>query len=724
MNVSQKIPIFLLLLYSNGSAQVIQQVPIGQNRIIPNVILPNLPKPDITGSVSSKDVIPKSFDLEQGKLQESLNSVVYSGAPLEDVLLSVASKAQINLVISDGVSTATKEKEVRLQLYNVTYETVLRHLLAMHGLGGINEGGILKIDTIERISTGIERVQEEQENARFLGQTQVMPYQVKYNNDLAGRRATELAQILSSLLEDYQQNGKLRVAVDRKTNRILVESLPEGLARAKRILQDLDKNIKQVKIEARFVEATSDLARALSVNWGLRFGLDPQRGLTSGIVFPNSLVGSIGGAGAIGSPTAAPGAGLEATQPGAFGFSLGSVNGIVNLDGILRAFETENQANILASLQTTTQDEHTANLTDSLGMRAYPNADNDAPTDLSLRVTPKIMPSNLIQLDITVEKGSPVTPPNLGVRGDTSRTASTKLIIQNGETAVIGGMRQTGRLKAKARIPFLGSLPFIGSLFRSSENRTFRSEILILLTPRVLKLPGVPEPSASIDNNVLENNEGFDNNINNSGNGLENNGLNNNLGNENLNGGNNSLGNENFENGDINNVGNENLNGGNNNLGNEGLENNLGNENLNGGNNLGNENLNGGNNNLGDESLNNSGNEFGGSGNNLNDINVNNFGANGNNLNNALGNEGLNEEASDEFTNENNINNGDANFNEASNEENFNNSEEGLNDDGGNFNNGGNVENEGNVNNEELGDEEDFNEEEPENEDLENDLNF
>jgi type IV pilus assembly protein PilQ len=267
--------------------------------------------------------------------------------------------------------------------------------------------------------------------------------------------------------------------------------VPDALVRARTLLEGLDRRKQQVLVEARIVEASSELSRTLSVTWGTRFGLDAQRGLSSGILFPNSIIGNVGGAGSLGSNAPAPGQGMGPTQLGSMGFTLGSINGMVNIDGILRAYETESLANIIASPRIVVQDQEEATIDDTGRVQRNvlvggENSSRSTNSKLFLSVKPQITSDNTLELELQVQRTTPNNAPTDPVQGTTDRTVKTKLIVENGETAVIGGLYQTQKFKGQGRIPFLGRLPIIGFLFRTNDSQSARSELMVLITPRIL----------------------------------------------------------------------------------------------------------------------------------------------------------------------------------------------------------------------------------------------
>ena len=428
----------------------------------------------------SKDAIKNGGQAVSVPLSERV-SLEYRNAPLVDVLRSIADAAKFNLALASAVSNSNPEVTIRLT--NVTYDVALRTILDLQGLGVSVEDGVLRVDTVDNITK-----QRQQKVASKLDiwksePTRRLVWQVNY------AKANDLQSVLKTMLQDFAQDARFSIVADPRTNKLMVEGVADALIKAKSILESLDKRKQQVLIEARIVEASNELSRTLSVTWGTRFGFDGRNGLPSGIAFPNSIQGSLGGAGSVGQ--AAPSAPSNLIPSfGQMGLSLGAINGMLNIDGILRAYETEQLANIIATPRIVVEDNEKASIDETTSTtRPVPGGAGETRTlevGLNLTVTPQITSDNSIELDIEVKRETPTNAATDSVQGKTSRKAKTKLIVNNGDTAVIGGLYQTFKLKGTGVIPFLGRLPIIGFLFRTNDEQSRRTELMVLITPRIL----------------------------------------------------------------------------------------------------------------------------------------------------------------------------------------------------------------------------------------------
>lgn len=415
--------------------------------------------------------------------QSDLISLEYRNAPLLEVIRTLADAANINITLSSEVE---KGSPVSIRLTKVTYEQALKAILDTYKFGAILENSILKIDTLANLTAVREERLKEKESSWKSQPTKRLVWQVNY------AKAVDLVELLKTMLKAYTIDPRFSIIADKRTNKIIIEGISDALVEAKGILENLDRRKQQVLIEARIVEASSELSKTLSVTWGTRFGFDGNRGLANGLIFPNSMTGSVGGAGALGSSAPNPGLSKAATQLGTMQFTVGSINNLVNIDAILRAYETEALANVIASPRVVVQDQEKATIKEDISLSRGvlgPDGKPEARTtvaNLELVVSPQVTSDNTLELDIQVQRQTPTNAPSDPVQGSIKRQANTKLIVANGETAVIGGLYQTQKFKGQGRIPFLGRLPLIGALFRTNEEQSFRSELMVLITPRIL----------------------------------------------------------------------------------------------------------------------------------------------------------------------------------------------------------------------------------------------
>jgi type IV pilus assembly protein PilQ len=239
------------------------------------------------------------------------------------------------------------------------------------------------------------------------------------------------------------------------------------------------------------VQTSRDFARALGVQWGFTGRATPELGNTLPLAFPNSA--TIGGTGAPGPPSTAVGLPVRGASSGV-GLALGAINGALNLDVALSALEGTGQGRLLSTPRVTTQNNIEAQITQGIQIPIQTVANNTVTVTfkdaaLTLLVTPQITAANTVIMRITVENAAPDfsravnnIPPI-----DTQR-AITQLLVNNGETTVIGGIYVSQEQSRQDRTPGLYRLPLLGWLFERNSMVDESRELLIFITPRIIRL--------------------------------------------------------------------------------------------------------------------------------------------------------------------------------------------------------------------------------------------
>jgi type IV pilus assembly protein PilQ len=248
------------------------------------------------------------------------------------------------------------------------------------------------------------------------------------------------------------------------------------------LIESVDVANRQVVIEARIIETTKTFVQQYGFNWNFRSRLDPSLGTGTGLIFPNR-VDVVGGPFNFG-----PGNPVLA-------FSLTDVLGTFTLDVALNALETEGLVRVISAPRVMTQDNTAAEIQSGFQI-PYQTRVNFTTTvayvDATLRliVTPQITEAGTVIMDIQVQKNEPAF--GLAIEGGAgtplaTRQAKTRLMVRDGGTSVIAGIYQTRENDAKTRLPILGQLPFIGALFRNHNINNSHDELLIFITPRIVR---------------------------------------------------------------------------------------------------------------------------------------------------------------------------------------------------------------------------------------------
>jgi type IV pilus assembly protein PilQ len=287
------------------------------------------------------------------------------------------------------------------------------------------------------------------------------------------------------------------VQVDTRTNTLIITDLPDRLTSAGDLIATLDTAQPQVEIEARIVQANKNYARALGVQWGFNGRVDPALGNTTPLAFPNQ--GSIGGrtgvaqgaAGATPVPT-----GVNLGAPGAtsaVGLALGAVNGAFNLDVALTAAETSGNLRVLSTPRVSTQNNGEAEITQGVQIPIQTVANNTVTVSfkdaaLTLKVTPQITAAGTVIMKIALENAQADFSRAInGIPPINTQRANTMVLVNDGQTTVIGGIYTSQEQALNDRTPGLNRLPLLGWLFKRDTLNDQSTELLIFITPRIIK---------------------------------------------------------------------------------------------------------------------------------------------------------------------------------------------------------------------------------------------
>ncbi len=407
-------------------------------------------------------------------------------ADIHNILRLIADEGNVNIVTNQLVAGS-----VTLRLRSVPLDEALAIILRSNGLGWEQQGNIIRVAPMTVFEAESKARIDAYVQSQGLEPLQVRLIAVNY------AEAGALAEILGGVLST---RGKVKV--DDRKNALIVTDVLANLDTAEALVRQLDTQTPQILIEARIVESNDQFKRDLGIQWGGDFLADPSIGNATGLLFP-STVGIAGGASSGDTPTgggsSTPNYAINLPAPagpgsgGAVGFTFGSLSGAFNLNLRLSAAESQGSVKIVSAPRITTLDNEEATITSGVSIPVSVVSAAGAQTvffdaSLTLTVTPRVTPDGNIIVEVNVNKNEPDFE-NTGSRGDPSiirREASTKLLIRDGDTTVIGGIFQRNTGSSNVRIPFLGALPLIGPLFRNASHTDVRNELLVFLTPRIV----------------------------------------------------------------------------------------------------------------------------------------------------------------------------------------------------------------------------------------------
>ncbi len=407
---------------------------------------------------------------------------VYSGKKLSlnfqdidvrSVLQLIADFTDLNLVASDTVQGG-----ITLRLQNVPWDQALDLVLKTKGLDKRKVGNVLLVAPADEIAARERQELESQRQLQELAPLRRDLIQVNY------AKASDIAKLFQSVTgsKDKSETARGSITVDDRTNSIIAYQTQESLDELRRIVAQLDIPVRQVMIEARIVEATVNYDKSLGVTWGGQ----TTKGKST-IYGGQSATSSTTTAG-----TSTPFVDLGASNATS-GIGIGFLTNNTLLDLELSAMEATGNGEIVSQPKVVTSDKETAKILKGTEVPYQEASSSGATTvsfkeaSLSLEVTPQITPDNRIIMDVKVTKDEPdYLNEVLGVPPIKKNAVNAKVLVNDGETIVIGGVFSNTQSKTTAKVPFLGDVPYLGRFFRSDTVSEAKSELLVFLTPRIM----------------------------------------------------------------------------------------------------------------------------------------------------------------------------------------------------------------------------------------------
>ena len=447
---------------------------------------------DVKKFIKTKEQLKKKKKKDYTGERLSLN---FQNIEVRAVLQLIADFTGVNMVTSDSV-----QGNVTLRLKNVPWDQALDIILKTKGLAKRQKGNVMLVAPVAELAA--QEKLELEANKQVLELAPIISETIQVNY----AKAEELILILkkkgNSLVSE-----RGNVAVDPRTNKILVQDTATNLDAIVALVEELDIPIRQVLIESRIVLVTTNYSKDL----GVRFGVSTERSSGSTTL---GVSGSLGAADTAGGG-AVPDPGTRGStigdrlnvdlpvtgQAGRIGLAFAKLPFGMLLDLELSAAEAEGQTDIISSPKVITSNQHTAKIRsgteipylqtrtgNSTGVSQFTVAFKDAV--LELEVTPQITPDDRVNLDLSVKKDSPdfansefsVGGPPINVN-----SVETRVLVDNGETIVLGGIYERTKSNKVTRVPLLGDLPLIGWLFRATKEGDDKSELLIFVTPKIIK---------------------------------------------------------------------------------------------------------------------------------------------------------------------------------------------------------------------------------------------
>ncbi len=409
-------------------------------------------------------------------------SLNFQDIEVRAVLQLIADFTGLNLVASDTVGGS-----ITLRLQNVPWDQALELILKTKGLDKRTVGNVMLVAPADEIAAREKLELEANKQVAALAPVRLDIIQINY------AKAASIVDLLKQDAELISERGF--ISSDERTNTISVRETADKLDEIRRLVRTWDIPVRQVLIEARIVRARSNMTEEMGIEWGggaadldgdnlFRIGgssetLTELRNATPGsantISFPNALAVDLG---------------VTRTNSSSLAIGFGADNYMIDLE--LSAYESDGKGEIVAQPKIVTADRQTATIKSGEEI-PYQEASSSGATSvsfkeavLSLEVTPQITPDNKIIMDLKINQDDrgEVTA---GIPSITTNEVITQVLVGNGETVVLGGIFQSDQATTVTKTPFLGDIPYLGALFTKTEQIDERAELLIFITPKLLK---------------------------------------------------------------------------------------------------------------------------------------------------------------------------------------------------------------------------------------------
>jgi type IV pilus assembly protein PilQ len=403
-------------------------------------------------------------------------SLDFQGADLRAVLRTFAEISGLNIVIDPTISGS-----VDVALRDVPWDQALDIILRSNRLGYVVDATIVRVAPLDTLAT------EEKERLKLVdaqaqaGELRVLTRALSY--------AT--TKDLAKLLEETVLSKRGTIQEHVPTNTLIINDLSDRLERASELIAVLDVPPPQVEIEARIVQTTREFARTLGVQWGFNARANLGDSLDA---FSTGATGRLQPPAGLPGPGNVVGTAVNLATGGATSALAVALTGAVNLDIALSALEKQGQGRILSTPRVSTQNNIEAEITQGIQIPIQTVANNTVTVTfkdaaLTLRVKPQITASNTVIMQISVENAAPdfsrqvnFIPPI-----DTQR-ANTRVLVNNGETTVIGGIYVSREQALQDRTPGVHRVPILGWLFKRDSIQDENRELLIFITPRIMQI--------------------------------------------------------------------------------------------------------------------------------------------------------------------------------------------------------------------------------------------
>ncbi|MDY6829206.1 MAG: type IV pilus secretin PilQ [Pseudomonadota bacterium] len=395
-------------------------------------------------------------------------SLNFQDIEVRSVLQLIADFTDLNLVASDTVTG-----RITLRLKNVPWDQALDLVLKTKGLDKRLIGNVLMVAPAAEIAA---REKLELETSRQVAE--LAPLTTEFI-EVNYAKASDILGLLSGKQSILSSRGS--ATVDTRTNLLIVQDTADKIVEIRRMLRTLDIPVRQVLIEARIVRANTSASEELGIQWGGSYDANSSDGFNLG-----------GGpvSGGVVSPGAVVDLGVTGSGASSIAFGISTSSRILNLQ--LSALEDMGESETVAQPKVLTADGQTA-LIESGTEIPYQEATSSGATStsfksavLGLRVTPQITPDGRIMMDLQVNQDEQGAETSDGIPVIDTTRINTQVLVDDGETVVLGGIFTSVETSTETKTPFLGDIPYVGRLFKRTVDTNEKTELLIFITPRLV----------------------------------------------------------------------------------------------------------------------------------------------------------------------------------------------------------------------------------------------
>ncbi|MCH7332347.1 type IV pilus secretin PilQ [Acinetobacter modestus] len=434
-------------------------------------------------------------------------SLDFQDIEVRRVLQLLADFTSINMVAADTV-----QGNITLRLKDVPWDQALDIVLKTKNLDKRRNGNVIWIAPVS------ELIKSEEEEAKAIAQSiKLAPIQTEYIK-LSYAKAADILKLIEdsrdskaagsnrttnsdSLALESLLSSRGSAVADTRTNTLIVNDTAVNIDKIRKLIDLLDVSVKQVMIEARIVSASTDFTKEMGVKWGI---------LSQGITSNNDLL--VGGSDTtlwnLRKPAKDSDTGgwkYEIERPDNLNVDLGAVTpgasriafGLISLSDFmldleLSAVQADGYGEVISTPKVMTADKQSAKISSGKRIPYATSSGNDGPKTefvdavLSLDVTPSITPEGKVMLKLNITKDSQSNPTPTGQLTINKNEINTNVLVDNGETVVLGGIFEQENINSQTKVPFLGDLPYLGKFFRNDRKTDTKRELLIFVTPRIV----------------------------------------------------------------------------------------------------------------------------------------------------------------------------------------------------------------------------------------------